>query len=48
MKEECETDLFGEQTVLCGGITSLIQAGYETLCEAGYARKWPISNASTR
>ncbi len=37
MKEECETDLFGEQTVLCGGITSLIQAGYETLCEAGYA-----------
>ena len=37
MREECETDLFGEQTVLCGGITSLIQAGYETLCEAGYA-----------
>jgi len=36
-KEECETDLFGEQTVLCGGLTSLIQAGYETLVEAGYA-----------
>jgi ketol-acid reductoisomerase len=36
-KEECETDLFGEQTVLCGGITSLIMAGYETLVEAGYA-----------
>jgi len=36
-KEETETDLFGEQTVLCGGITSLIQAGYETLVEAGYA-----------
>ncbi len=36
-KEECETDLFGEQTVLCGGITSLIVAGFETLVEAGYA-----------
>ena len=36
-KEETETDLFGEQTVLCGGITSLIQAGFETLVEAGYA-----------
>jgi ketol-acid reductoisomerase len=36
-KEETETDLFGEQAVLCGGITRLIQAGYETLVEAGYA-----------
>jgi ketol-acid reductoisomerase len=36
-KEECETDLFGEQTVLCGGLTALIMAGYETLTEAGYA-----------
>jgi ketol-acid reductoisomerase len=36
-KEECETDLFGEQAVLCGGVTSLIQAGFETLVEAGYA-----------
>jgi ketol-acid reductoisomerase len=36
-KEECETDLFGEQTVLCGGLCSLIMAGYETLVEAGYA-----------
>ena len=36
-KEECETDLFGEQAVLCGGLTALIQAGYETLTEAGYA-----------
>ena len=36
-KEECETDLFGEQVVLCGGLTSLIVAGYETLVEAGYA-----------
>jgi ketol-acid reductoisomerase len=35
--EECETDLFGEQVVLCGGLTSLILAGYETLVEAGYA-----------
>lgn len=36
-KEECETDLFGEQVVLCGGLTQLIQAGFETLVEAGYA-----------
>ncbi|ANC91984.1 ketol-acid reductoisomerase [Azospirillum humicireducens] len=36
-KEECETDLFGEQAVLCGGLTELIRAGYETLVEAGYA-----------
>ncbi len=36
-KEETETDLFGEQSVLCGGLTSLIQAGFETLVEAGYA-----------
>jgi ketol-acid reductoisomerase len=35
-REETETDLFGEQTVLCGGITSLIQAGFETLVNAGY------------
>jgi len=35
-REETETDLFGEQVVLCGGLTSLIQAGYETLVEAGY------------
>jgi len=36
-REECETDLFGEQAVLCGGLTSMIQAGFETLVEAGYA-----------
>jgi ketol-acid reductoisomerase len=36
-KEECETDLFGEQAVLCGGLTALIMAGFETLTEAGYA-----------
>jgi ketol-acid reductoisomerase len=35
-KDETETDLFGEQAVLCGGLTALIQAGYETLTEAGY------------
>lgn len=35
-KDECETDLFGEQAVLCGGATALIQAGFETLVEAGY------------
>ncbi len=35
-KDECETDLFGEQAVLCGGISALIKAGYETLVEAGY------------
>ena len=36
-REETETDLFGEQVVLCGGLTSLIRAGYETLVEAGYS-----------
>ena len=36
-REECETDLFGEQVVLCGGLTALIQAGFDTLVEAGYA-----------
>jgi ketol-acid reductoisomerase len=35
-KNECETDLFGEQTVLCGGLSELIKAGFETLTEAGY------------
>ncbi|NOZ10284.1 MAG: ketol-acid reductoisomerase [Gammaproteobacteria bacterium] len=35
-KDETETDLFGEQAVLCGGLTSLVQAGFETLVEAGY------------
>jgi len=36
-REECETDLFGEQAVLCGGLTALIRNGFETLVEAGYA-----------
>jgi ketol-acid reductoisomerase len=35
-KEETETDLFGEQAVLCGGVSALMKAGFETLCEAGY------------
>jgi ketol-acid reductoisomerase len=35
-KEECETDLFGEQVVLCGGVTALVRAGFETLVKAGY------------
>ena len=36
-REECETDLFGEQSVLCGGLVELMKAGYETLVDAGYA-----------
>jgi ketol-acid reductoisomerase len=36
MKDECETDLFGEQAVLCGGASELVRAGFETLVEAGY------------
>ena len=36
-REECETDLFGEQSVLCGGVVELMKAGYETLVDAGYA-----------
>src|SRR5690606_33562320 len=36
-REETETDLFGEQAVLCGGASALVQAGFETLVEAGYA-----------
>jgi ketol-acid reductoisomerase len=36
-REECETDLFGEQAVLCGGLSALIKAGFETLVDAGYA-----------
>ena len=37
IREETETDLFGEQTVLCGGLTALMTAGYDTLVEAGYS-----------
>ena len=45
-KEETETDLFGEQTVLCGGACALVQAGFETLVEAGYSPE--IDRKSTR
>ncbi|QKY19233.1 ketol-acid reductoisomerase [Halolamina sp. CBA1230] len=38
-REETETDLFGEQAVLCGGVTELVKAGYETLTDAGYSRE---------
>jgi ketol-acid reductoisomerase len=38
-REETETDLFGEQAVLCGGLTALIRAGYETLVDAGYSKE---------
>ena len=38
-KDETETDLFGEQAVLCGGVSELVKAGYETLVEAGYDPK---------
>lgn len=44
-REETETDLFGEQAVLCGGITALITAGYETLVEAGYKPESAYLNA---
>ncbi len=47
-REETETDLFGEQSVLCGGLTALMQAGYETLVEAGYSPEMRTSSASTR
>ena len=46
-REETETDLFGEQAVLCGGATALIQAGYETLVKQAMRPRWHISSAST-
>jgi ketol-acid reductoisomerase len=46
-KDETETDLFGEQAVLCGGVTELVRAGYETLVEAGYDPKLATSSACT-
>ena len=45
---ETETDLFGEQCVLCGGVTALMQAGFETLVEAGYDPETLILNASMK
>ena len=47
-REETETDLFGEQSVLCGGLTELIRAGYETLVEAGYAPEMAYFESCTR
>ena len=46
-REETETDLFGEQVVLCGGTTSLVQAAFETLVEAGYEPEMAYLNVST-
>ena len=46
-KEETETDLFGEQAVLCGGVSELIRAGFETLVDAGTPPKSPTSSACT-
>ena len=45
-KEETETDLFGEQAVLCGGASALVQAGFDTLVEADMLLKWPTSNVA--
>ncbi len=45
--EETETDLFGEQVVLCGGISALVKMGFETLVEAGYQPESPTSSACT-
>ncbi len=45
--EETETDLFGEQAVLCGGMSQLVQYGFETLTEAGYQPRSPTSSACT-
>ena len=46
-REETETDLFGEQAVLCGGVVELIKTGFETLTEAATPQKMPTSNACT-
>ena len=47
-RTETETDLFGEQAVLCGGVCALMQAGFETLVEAGYDPRNAYLSASTR
>jgi ketol-acid reductoisomerase len=44
-KEECETDLFGEQVVLCGGLVELIKGGFETLGKPATRPRWRTSNA---
>jgi ketol-acid reductoisomerase len=46
-RKETETDLFGEQAVLCGGTSDLVLKGFETLVEAGYQPKSPITSACT-
>ena len=43
IRDRTETDLFGEQAVLCGGVCELIQAGFDTLVEAGYAPEMALS-----
>ena len=45
--EETETDLFGEQAVLCGGTEELVKTGFEVMVEAGYAPRWPTSRCCT-
>ena len=47
-KEETETDLFGEQAVLCGGLSELVKAGFETLVEAGYQPELAYFECLTR
>ncbi len=47
-KEECETDLFGEQAVLCGGLVELIRAVSKPWLKPGTLRKWPTSSACTK
>ncbi len=47
-KDETETDLFGEQAVLCGGVSELVQAGFETLVARATTPRWPTSSACTR
>jgi ketol-acid reductoisomerase len=47
-REECETDLFGEQSVLCGGLVELIRPASKPWSRPGMPRKWPISSACTR
>ena len=45
--EETETDLFGEQAVLCGGVSALVKAGFETLVKPATSRRSPTSSACT-
>ena len=47
-REECETDLFGEQVVLCGGLVELIRNGFKRWSRLGMRRRWPISNVCMR